>query len=111
VIQGGTDLQVPAKLFEMLPFEKPILALTGAGPTADIVRNYNLGIVADANDHDSISDAITRLSAGWTNGNRDLGAQRALHDFDGRRLTGQLAQIFRNCIGPWSLALSANSDR
>jgi glycosyltransferase involved in cell wall biosynthesis len=98
VIQGGTDLQVPAKLFEMLPFRKPIIALTGPGPTAEIVRTYNLGVVADPNDPDAIAAAITRLSANCLNSSFNSGVERALRDFDGRRLTGQLARVLRSCL-------------
>jgi glycosyltransferase involved in cell wall biosynthesis len=98
VIQGGTGLQVPAKLFEMLPFRKPILALTGPGPTAEIVRNYDLGIVVDPDDHDAIATAVTRLAAGSLKVANECGAQRAFRDFDGRQLTGKLADVLRSCI-------------
>jgi glycosyltransferase involved in cell wall biosynthesis len=111
VIQGGTDLQVPAKLFEMLPFRKPIIALTGPGPTADIVRSYNLGVVADPNDPEAIATAITRLSANCLTGACDSGVERALLDFDGRRLTGQLAHVLRNCVATRRTASSPNPPR
>jgi glycosyltransferase involved in cell wall biosynthesis len=100
VIQGGTDLQVPAKLFEMLPFGKPILALTGSGPTAEIVRKYRLGLVVDPNDPTAIATAIADLAVGSYGADVLYGAQQALHDFDGCRLTGKLADILRNCVRP-----------
>ena len=98
VIQGGTELQVPAKLFEMLSLRKPILALTGSGPTADIVQKYDLGIVVDPNDPDAIATAIMRLADGSFDADGQSGTRRALHDFDGCRLTGKLADVLRSCI-------------
>ncbi len=38
VLQPGTSVQVPGKLFEMLPFRKPVVALTGDGATAEYHR-------------------------------------------------------------------------
>lgn len=98
VIQGGTDLQVPAKLFEMIPFRKPILALTGPGPTAEIVRKYELGTVVDPNDPNAIATAIKHLAAGSIDTVDRPGARQALCDYDGLRLTGKLADVLNNCV-------------
>ena len=99
VIQGGTEMQVPAKLFEMMPFRKPILALAGPGPTAEIVRQYELGVVIDPNDVDAVAAAILRLAANPSIDKESPGLQRALRDFDGSRLTSRLADVLRLCIG------------
>jgi glycosyltransferase involved in cell wall biosynthesis len=90
VIQPDTDLQVPGKLFEMLMFEKPILALTGEGETADMIVRCGIGETAPAYDATAIAQAIGRLrdrrslTEAW---------QPALGEFDGRRLTGELADL------------------
>ena len=47
VVQPGTDIQIPGKIFEYLYIGKPMLALCHAGATADFVTRYALGRVAD----------------------------------------------------------------
>lgn len=89
-IQPDTELQVPGKLFEMLMFRRPILALTGGGETADIVARHGIGETAPADDVTAIAQAIKRL--------RNCRLQpevwhQALDEFDGRRLTGELAAL------------------
>jgi glycosyltransferase involved in cell wall biosynthesis len=61
VIQPGTHLQVPVKLYEYIAFRKPILALAPAGAVADIVQQGNLGIVADPDDVEAIAQALSQL--------------------------------------------------
>ncbi|MGO9115863.1 MAG: glycosyltransferase [Thermoguttaceae bacterium] len=97
VIQPGTTLQVPAKLFELLLFRKPILALTGQGATADIINGFGLGRVADPGDSQAISAAIL-LAANKQSRCNDTGSDQALCAFDGRRLTGELAQVLDSLL-------------
>jgi glycosyltransferase involved in cell wall biosynthesis len=93
VIQPGTPLQVPGKLYEMLMFGKPILALAGEGETADLVRRYDLGVVADPECAESIEAAIRKL-LGDRGPKEFVGRQQeARKHFDGRNLTGRLASI------------------
>jgi len=54
ILQGGTSLCVPAKLFEYMALNKPILGLTPEGATADILQRYPLGKVVDPYDPDKI---------------------------------------------------------
>ncbi len=96
LIQPDTQLQVPGKLFEYLQFRKPVLALASpTGATADIVTHYGLGDVAPDDDPDAIAQIllqyIQRHRAGSLGG-QDLSA--AFAAFDGRRLTGRLAEVF-----------------
>jgi glycosyltransferase involved in cell wall biosynthesis len=92
VIQPDTALQVPGKLFEMLLFDKPILALADDGETADIVRTFGLGTVAAPGDPGAIAAAIRRALE--LRGRRDRdGRARALEVFDGRRLTHLLGRL------------------
>jgi glycosyltransferase involved in cell wall biosynthesis len=86
LVQPGTDLQVPGKLFEMLLFRKPIVALAEAGATADIIDTYRLGVVVSGHDAEAIARGIQAVvqqppQAEW---------DRACADFDGRQLTGEL---------------------
>jgi glycosyltransferase involved in cell wall biosynthesis len=94
ILQPGTDIQIPSKLFEMLLMKKPILALADSGETADIVNNYSLGCVADPRDATAIADCLRRLlnsSQPWP---ARSGWEEATRSFDGRVLTSQLADFF-----------------
>jgi glycosyltransferase involved in cell wall biosynthesis len=61
VIQPGTHLQVPVKLYEYLPFRKPILALAPTGALSTIVRDGGLGLVVAPDDAQALEDAICHL--------------------------------------------------
>jgi len=61
VIQPGTRLQVPVKLYEYLPFCKPILALAPAGALTAIADGSRLGVVVDPDDPKAIEEAICEL--------------------------------------------------
>jgi glycosyltransferase involved in cell wall biosynthesis len=91
LIQPGTSVQVPGKLFEMLLFRKPIVALTNGGETADIIKKYRLGVVADPNDHHAIARAVRHVAQDFEEKRHDSAWQAALDAFDGRRLTRRLA--------------------
>ncbi|QDU36094.1 putative glycosyl transferase [Maioricimonas rarisocia] len=93
LLQPGTDLQIPGKLFEMILFRKPILALCDEGETADLVRKYRLGVVASPTDPAAIAAAIKELSAPGADNADQPGWDQARDDFDARKLTGTLAEI------------------
>jgi glycosyltransferase involved in cell wall biosynthesis len=61
VIQPGTRLQVPVKLYEYLPFCKPILAMAPAGAVTAIADGSRLGVVVDPDDSRAIEEAICQL--------------------------------------------------
>jgi glycosyltransferase involved in cell wall biosynthesis len=107
VIQPGTPLQVPGKLYEMMMFGKPILALAGEGETADLVRRYELGMVADPDDADAIAAALGNLLQ-HRGTNRSPQARKALVDFDGRNLTGRLAEVFHSVTSRRNLTLTSS---
>jgi glycosyltransferase involved in cell wall biosynthesis len=92
LIQPRTSIQVPGKFFEMLPFRKPILALTDRGETAELVVKYDLGVVASPDSGDAIARAIQQL-VHQIREKHNFGWQDALDAFEGRKLTGDLARI------------------
>ncbi len=97
VAQPGAPLQVPCKTYEMMLFDKPILALTGDGATADLIREHDLGAVADAGDVAAIRRALRRLAARLSApaaATPDRRARRkAPERLDGRFLARELASI------------------
>jgi glycosyltransferase involved in cell wall biosynthesis len=94
LLQPGTHLQVPAKLFEYMQTGRWILALTPEGATADIVRRYALGSVVAAEDVPAIAATLAGLWRQFSSGAAlKVETTQALEAFDGRRLTGVLARI------------------
>lgn len=90
LIQPENDLQVPGKLYEMLWFRKPIVALSEQGATADLIHQYRLGVTCNGRDPTSIAAAIRQVLENPVCGNWD----QACTDFDGRSLTRELARVF-----------------
>jgi len=91
LIQPGTHLQVPGKLFEMLMFRKPILALADDGATTDIINDYKLGLVTSPRDSDAITRALRTLLRRNLELTQNADWSSALDAFDGRHLTRKLA--------------------
>ena len=94
LIQPDTDTQVPGKLFEMLLFRKPILAIADHGAVADLINTFDLGSVA-AQRPGEIADTLQEVVASRLNG-RECGTGwiEARSAFDGNSLTGRLAAAF-----------------
>jgi hypothetical protein len=91
VIQPDAELQVPGKLFEMLAFRKPILGITGPGETANLIRCFQLGQIGAPDDATNIASAIRQMTDESREGSGQWDA--ALEAFDGKRLTGALAEV------------------
>jgi glycosyltransferase involved in cell wall biosynthesis len=95
VIQPGTRLQVPVKLYEYLPFRKPILALAPSGALSAIAEESGLGMVVAPDDADAIEGAICELYE-----HRERLEERFTPDpayidrFDGRAVSRELQTIF-----------------
>lgn len=94
LIQPENDLQVPGKVYEMLLFRKPIVALAEQGATADLIHQYQLGVTCSGRDPTSIAAAIRHVLENPVTGNWD----QACTDFDGRRLTRELARVFEKLL-------------
>jgi len=98
VIQPGTSIQVPGKLYELLLFRKPIVALTERGATAEVIERFGLGVVAPPDNPGAIASAILHAANGRSGCCRS-GWEEALNAFDGRKLTGTLAEVFEEVVG------------
>ncbi|MDZ7311395.1 MAG: glycosyltransferase [candidate division KSB1 bacterium] len=101
ILQPGTSVSVPGKIYEYIAMRKKILALTPAGATADVVRNYNLGFVVDPEDRVGIQRALLQLVSEFRNGGlAPIPADGAFSKYDGVTLTKQLHEELRGCIAP-----------
>jgi glycosyltransferase involved in cell wall biosynthesis len=93
VIQPMSTLQVPAKLYEMLIFRKPILVITKDGATADLIKEYEIGFIADPTDPEKIAHAIRALDSQMKSELIRGDWDRAIHAFDSQNLTSQLVNV------------------
>jgi glycosyltransferase involved in cell wall biosynthesis len=97
VVRQNTPLQVPAKVYEMMLFGKPILALDGEGAIQRMVCDNQLGVVADPVDPVAIAAAIENTIDQI---GRPPGEQRAaaLRQYDAREQTRQLANVLEAAV-------------
>jgi len=96
IIQPDTNVQIPGKLFEMMMFRKPIIAIVGNGGTADIIKRFDLGTIGNPNDVDDIVDAIREARLRVASGRAQGCWEDALNAYDGRNLTSKLAELLKN---------------
>lgn len=85
LIQLGTTLQVPRKLFEYLAIGKPMLALVSEGATENLIRNEKLGMAVHPEDDAAIEAGLLRAIRG------ECAPPSRPARFDFRVLTEQLA--------------------
>jgi glycosyltransferase involved in cell wall biosynthesis len=91
--------QIPAKTYEYLRAGRPILALTSGGDVVNLLNRAGGAWIADPDDNAGISSAVLEAYRSWRNGvdarspDPDVVAR-----FDRRKLAGQFAQVFDNCI-------------
>lgn len=97
VIQPNAPFQIPGKVFEMLLFDQPILAVCESPPTEKVVRQAG-GATAASHDVDAIANAIRSAIA--MRGSADLAARRshARALYNGRELTKSLATVLDESI-------------
>jgi glycosyltransferase involved in cell wall biosynthesis len=97
VVRQNTALQVPAKLYEMMLFGQPILALDGEGAMAQIVRDYQIGVVADPVDPALIARGVESAAAQLAGPDHES-RPRALAQFDARSQTAELAKVLAAAV-------------
>lgn len=67
IVQPGTGTQIPSKIFEYIGFGKMILAVApGDSAVSEIVSDFGLGEIADADSVDQIAEAIARAYRSWS---------------------------------------------
>lgn len=97
LLAEGWTLQIPGKTYEYLRSGRPILALTGEGALADLLRRSGGAYVADPDDDVAITNAIRETYANWKNGLPARHADRRLiESFDRRRLASRYVALFES---------------
>jgi glycosyltransferase involved in cell wall biosynthesis len=92
---AGSELFVPAKLYEYLACKKPIFCLADPGDCADLIHRAHSGVIVPPTDIDKIIDQLVSLFHLWQNGQLSIEPDlNFIQTFERRHLTGQLAGIF-----------------
>lgn len=100
VVQPGTALQVPAKLYEYVGLRRPILALTDEGGVARVARDSGLGVVVGATDATGIAAALARLYVTHATGRAVAVDDGATYRFDARRQSEILGELVSTLYRP-----------
>lgn len=88
---------VPAKLYEYLRAQKPVLALVrGGGAVSEILQQTSGGWTADPSDITALDQALAEIVSAWRNDTLEAmhTDMAKLRRFDRRALAGELADVF-----------------
>jgi glycosyltransferase involved in cell wall biosynthesis len=97
LLQPGTTVSIPGKLFEYITAGRPILALAEEGETSDIVRESGRGVAILPEDQPHIERAIEEL---LKNANRAADSPSVAQG-DGELRTRELAHVLESvCRAP-----------
>ena len=101
LLAEGWNLQIPQKTYEYLRAGRPILALTGEGALADLLRRTGGADVVDPTNHEQIVGTIHRIYHCWREGkNPPVPDPKITADFDRRVLAGNFAKVFEGVLEP-----------
>ena len=90
----------PSKMVEYLRSKRPILALGGDGPAANLINAANAGMIVRFDDIEGIKQAIFNLYQKYEqNGLKVEENEGILERFERRRLTVQLAEVLEDVSG------------
>jgi glycosyltransferase involved in cell wall biosynthesis len=98
LLQGSDDTAglIPAKLYEYLRSQKPVLAAVFPGATNEVLRETGGGWAVDSRDEAALASVLAEVYLDWIAGR--LQNRRAnlgkLRRYDRRNLTAELAAIF-----------------
>ena len=97
---AGSELFVPAKLYEYLACRKPILCLAEPGDSADLVLKARAGSVVPPTDRAKIVEQLVSLYHQWEHAGIKIDPDMGfISSFERRKLTGQLAGILDDLSG------------
>lgn len=107
VLQPGTTVSIPGKLYEYLAIGKPILALCEEGETADLVRRGGSGVAVVSTDVSAIESgllAVMQLS-------RQPAVSPARETYDGNLSAGKAVRIIDAVIRGLDTHAITETDR
>ena len=91
---------VPAKLYEYLRAQRPVLALVRPGAAAEVLATTGGGWAVDPRDTEGLTNAIGYAYEAWRTGSLQARTAdlAALRQFDRKVLTSQLAAVFETAL-------------
>jgi glycosyltransferase involved in cell wall biosynthesis len=91
----GSELFVPAKVYEYLASKIPILYLADTGECADLIRKARSGWLVPSSDINQIADVLVKLYGLWETGDLTIRPDmEIISSFERHKLTRQLAGLF-----------------
>jgi len=100
LVSGADAKWIPAKLFEYLAVQKPILAVVEPhGAAAQLIKESKAGTVVDHHSPAAIADGLVRLIQSIRAGNIPSAETEFVAQFDYKVLTRQLARCFDEICG------------
>jgi hypothetical protein len=100
VLQASNcNAQVPAKLYEYLRAQRPILALTDpAGDTADVLRADHAGTIVAIDSEEQIAEALPRFLAAIRNGSAAVASPSSVERHSRRAKTREFAALLDRLV-------------
>lgn len=98
VVSPDTRGVTTGKVFEYLASGRPILALAGSSPAADLVRELDAGLVVGPRNVKGIKEGLTRLHTDWKCDRLHGASPDAITRFDARHLAGELCSVFEEVL-------------
>lgn len=95
LLQASEDTRslIPAKAFEYLRINRPILALTLEGTTADLLKGMEHCHVLNPADEPGLRTTLLALYQLWQRSPEGVQVSRPIQRYSRRHLTGELAQL------------------
>ena len=102
LLQASEDTRglVPAKLYEYLRMQKPVLALVLAGESSQLIERAGGGVAVDPADPAQLASELAGLYRRWQDGtlDRQHADPAVLQRYERRGLTRELAAIFDRLV-------------
>ncbi len=94
----GSESISTSKLFEYFGAKKPVLGLVPEGAAREALEHYGAGVFVEPDSIYEISAAIERLYDAWEQDRLPFPDASVVEQFDRRRLTRRLGQIFESAL-------------
>ncbi len=100
LLQGSCcNHQIPAKVYEYLRLQRPILALTDwSGDTASVLKECGGATIIDMLDEDELFEKIPQFLKNVEDQVHSIPSPKIVEGFSRQRQTGKLAKIFQDCV-------------
>lgn len=100
LIQPSTTTQIPAKVYEYIAVNKPILCLSPIGATSGLILKEDIGVVVHSDDIQVIAQAIYELYLRFKQNNLEIKSCLKLQErYNGSKLTCELDKVLNKIKG------------